>query len=112
MSPSGPPFQETVGSSGQQPASVPSPPDVSPAPNSIAPQALNPKQTQPESAPTVFAEALPPIQNAAAVAGGVAGLAAVAGVAGALTFRGASLQKARLAAARAEFLSSGSSGGS
>ena len=58
-----------------------------------------------------FTQGLPPILNAAAVAGGVGGMAVVAAGAGALTFRGASLQKARLAAARAEFLAPGSQGG-
>ncbi|NMM88025.1 hypothetical protein B2J88_27325 [Rhodococcus sp. SRB_17] len=60
--------------------------------------------SDPQALPMVFTHGLPPIQNAAAVVGGVAGMALVAAGAGALTFRGASVQKARLVAARAEFL--------
>ncbi|WP_235169946.1 hypothetical protein [Rhodococcus erythropolis] len=96
---------------------APSAPEVLAAPAPVAPQVpsnapnvASPSEN-PQAFPTAFTQGLPPILNAAAVAGGVGGMAVVAAGAGAMTFRGASLQKARLAAARAEFLAPGSQGG-
>ncbi|NRI68826.1 hypothetical protein FEZ60_25220 [Rhodococcus sp. MS16] len=93
-------------------AATPAAPQIlaAPAPIAAAVQTDGPNSSasaqsdDPQAFPVVFTSGLPPIQNAAAVVGGLAGMTLVAAGAGALTFRGASMQKARLAAARAEFL--------
>ncbi|MFE4502671.1 hypothetical protein ACFRFQ_22705 [Rhodococcus sp. NPDC056743] len=93
-------------------AATPAAPQIlaAPAPIAVAVQtdtsnsSASAESEDPQALPVVFTSGLPPIQNAAAVVGGLAGMTLVAAGAGALTFRGASMQKARLTAARAEFL--------
>ncbi|MFZ2175142.1 MAG: hypothetical protein WAW17_14145 [Rhodococcus sp. (in: high G+C Gram-positive bacteria)] len=68
-------------------------------PNSTGPGGVSSGGGQPATVPMVHGEPLP----AVAVLGGVGALFCCAGGAGALTFKGARAQQARIAAARAEF---------
>lgn len=78
-----------------------------PSPAAGAPAQDDPAAAPPGMVPVVHSEPLPAIT----VLGGVGVLLCCAGGAGALTFKGARAQQARIAAARAEFFPPTSSGG-